>query len=99
MLNGSNSSGFVGSIMITVSARRSGVASVIEPYSVSQRPPSGTEVFEIPQPALRRRRVLDHIFSIVEGQNARNVCPALFDGGLHAQRGHLETVTQVRSDV
>jgi hypothetical protein len=42
--------------------------------------------------------MLDHISSMVEGQNARNVCPALFDGGLHAQRGHLETVAQVRSD-
>src|SRR5215208_3002424 len=32
MLKGSNSSGFVGSIMITVSAHRSGVASVREPW-------------------------------------------------------------------
>src|SRR3712207_5138108 len=61
-------------------------------------PPSGIEVFEIPQPALGRRRVLDDPSSVVEGQNARNVCCALFDGGLHAERGHLQTVAQVRSD-
>src|ERR671910_3896008 len=60
--------------------------------------PSGIEVFEIPQPALRRRRVLDHPSSVVECQNARNICCALFDGGLRAERGHLETVAQVRSD-
>src|SRR5215212_7017823 len=68
------------------------------PRKIIPLPPSGTEVFEIPQPALRRRRVLDHPILMVEGQNARNICPALFAGGLHAQRGHLETVTQVRSD-
>ena len=37
-------------------------------------------------------------FLEVERQNARNVRCALFDGGLHAERGHLETVTHVRSD-
>src|SRR5215212_5979566 len=68
------------------------------PRKIIPLPPSGTEVFEIPQPALRRRRVLDHPSLVVEGQNARNVRPALFAGGLHAQRGHLETVAQVRSD-
>jgi hypothetical protein len=42
--------------------------------------------------------VLDHPSSVVECQNARNVCCALFDGALHAERGHLETVTHVWSD-
>jgi hypothetical protein len=56
-------------------------------------------VFEILQPALRRRCVLDHPSLVVEGQNARNVCPALFGGGLQAERGHLETVAQVWGDV
>src|SRR5918999_3991655 len=68
------------------------------PRKIPPLPPSGAEVFEIPQPALRRRRVLDHPSSVVECQNARNVCPTLFGGGLHAERGHLQTVAQVRSD-
>src|SRR5918999_2442960 len=68
------------------------------PRKITPLQPSGTEVFEIPQPALRRRRVLDHPSLIVECQDTRNVCCALFDGGLHAERGHLETVAQVRSD-
>jgi hypothetical protein len=42
--------------------------------------------------------VLDHPSSTVEGQNARNVCSAIFGGDLHAELGHLETVAQVRSD-
>jgi len=71
---------------------------VERPRKTIPLPPAGTEVFEIPQPALRRRRVLDHTSFIVEGQNARNVCPALLDRGLQAERGHLETVAQVRSD-